>query len=144
MATRQRDEAPAGLLPEEQERLRRETDAAVRLEGEMMRRLAQHGLRGVEEMVELHERLRRAADAIALPEIDFALARIGSLSDRLRLLRQRLDRLASLRRAVGTGAEQVVPDGKPSIVAAGPSARTAPGPGRNGHGNGGDPGAGAR
>ena len=93
MATSRREETGAGLLPEEQERLRRETDAAVRLEGEMVRRLSHHGLRSVEEMVELHERLRRAADAIALPEIDFALARLASLGDRLRLLRTRLDQI---------------------------------------------------
>ena len=46
------------------------------------REMAGEFQRGVDEMVELHERLRRAADAIALPEIDFALARIASLTDR--------------------------------------------------------------
>jgi len=141
MATRQRDDSTGGVLPEEQEQLRRDADAAVRLEGEMIRRLARHGLRSVDEMVELHERLRRAADAIALPEIDFALARIGSLSDRLRLLRGRLDRLAGMARALagpGRGSGEA-PSAKASED---PARSSAAGHGRNG--NGGAPAGRAR
>lgn len=132
MAASHRGET-SGVLPEEQERLRREADAAVRLEGEMVRRLSRHGIRSVDEMVELHERLRRAADAIALPEINFALARIGSLGDRLRQLRVRLDRLAAARRALSperprTGA------GDGSFETSAPPAAAASG--RNGRGPG--------
>jgi len=134
MATSRRDERVGVLLPEEHEQLRREADAAVRLEGEMARRLARHGVRGVDEMVEMHDRLRRAADAIALPEIDFALARIAGLSDRLRLLRSRLDRLAAARRALGVGQAS----GR-EVPAAATDAALAPGTGdpgaRNGRGH---------
>ncbi|MFM7736770.1 MAG: hypothetical protein ACKPBU_12410, partial [Alphaproteobacteria bacterium] len=92
---------------------------------------------GIDEMVELHERLRRAADAIALPEIDFALGRIASLSDRLRLLRARLDRLAAARRAVGGEGAVGAAGGRDGGLEAAPS-------GRNGRGSGGPIAGGSR
>lgn len=141
MATSPRGERPAGSLPEEQERLRRETDAALRLEGEMVRRLSRHGLRSVDEMVELHERLRRAADAIALPEIDFALARLASLGDRLRLLRARLDRLSVARRALSPGGP---PGTLEETLGDPPNPQPLPRSGRNGNGAGGRGSAGSR
>lgn len=117
----------SGPLPEEQERLRREADAAVRLEGEFLRRLSRHGMRGVDDMVEMHERLRLAAASIALPEIDFALARLGGLIDQLRLLRRKIDRLAAMRRSLDAVAAPA-----PQPTASFPGAQ-----GRTGHRNGG-------
>lgn len=89
------------LLAEEEERVRRDTDEAMRLFGEFLRRLSHQGVRDVADLARLHEQVCRAAGTIALPEIDHALAQIRGAVDRIRLLGMRLDRLAALKRAVG-------------------------------------------
>lgn len=89
--------APHPYLPEDEERLRRDTDAAVRLYGEFLRRLSHQGVRGVGDLGRLLDQLRRAVDSVALPEIDYALAQIGAVIDRLRLIGGRLDRLAGMK-----------------------------------------------
>jgi hypothetical protein len=95
----------ASYLPDPEEVLRRQTDEIVRLYGEFMRRLSHHGVRGVTELVSLHEQVCRAAAAIATQEIDFALAQIGDLSDRIRLVGARLERLAAIKRALEGSAK---------------------------------------
>lgn len=91
----------ATYLPEAEERLRRDTDGAMRLYGEFLRRLSHQGVRGIGELGRLFDQLRRSVDAVALPEIDVALAQVGSVVDRLRLLSQRLDRLGEMKRGIG-------------------------------------------
>ena len=71
--------------------------------------------------------LRRAAASIALPEIDFALARLGGLIDQLRLLRRKIDRLAAMRRSLDAAA----------APAPQPAASFSGAQGRTGHRNGG-------
>jgi hypothetical protein len=95
----------ASYLPDPEELLRRQTDEIVRLYGEFMRRLSHHGVRGVTELVSLHEQVCRAAAAIATQEIDFALAQIGDLSDRIRLVGARLERLSAIKRALEAGTK---------------------------------------
>ena len=90
-------------LLEPEERLRRETDEVMRLYGEFHRRLSHQGVSGIEGLVALHQQVCRAADTVALAEIDYALASLGSLVDRLRLLGQRFVRLAEVKRALVPG-----------------------------------------
>ena len=87
-------------LPEPEEALRRQADEILRLYGEFTRRLSNHGVRGVLELVDLHAQVVRAADAIAMQEIDFALTQIGDLMDRIRLIGARLDQLGEIRRTL--------------------------------------------
>lgn len=88
-------------LPEDEERIRRDTDEAIRLFGEFLRRLSHQGVRDIADLARLHEQLCRAAATIALPEIDYALVQIRGAVDRIRLLGMHLERLAALKRAFG-------------------------------------------
>ena len=87
---------------------RRDVDEVLRQHGEIVRRLTHSGLRGVEELVELYERVRRGIDAITREEIDAMLIRIGSLTDRLRLTGAQLAEIERMRRTLlaGPDAEQ--------------------------------------
>lgn len=85
-------------LLEPEERLRRQADEVLRLFGEFLRRLSHEGVRGVEELAQLHARVCRATGTIALAELDFALSQIGDLADRLRLLGDRLAKLGAMKR----------------------------------------------
>jgi hypothetical protein len=85
----------------EQEDFRKGLDEVLRVQGEIVRRLGQQGVRGVAELVELYERMRAALEVVSQEEIDAALVRIGALVDELRLKRLQLDRLASLRALLG-------------------------------------------
>lgn len=88
-------------LPEAEERLRRDTDGAIRLYGEFLRRLSHQGVRGIGELGRLFDQLRRSVDTVALPEIDYALSQVGSVVDRLRLLSRQLERLGEMKRGLG-------------------------------------------
>ena len=88
---------------EDQEAFRREADQLVRLYGEMVRRLANRGIRGVEELVALHEQIRAAVETIAGQEIDSALLQISTLLDRLRLISRCLVTLGEMKGALGSG-----------------------------------------
>jgi hypothetical protein len=82
----------------EDEELRRQTDELVRLYGELLRRLSHQGVRGVPELVALHEQVCRAVGAIGHEEIDWALTQIASVLDKLRAIGQRLNALREIKR----------------------------------------------
>lgn len=88
---------------QDQEAFRREADQLVRLYGEMVRRLANRGIRGVDELVALHQQIRGAVETIAGQEIDSALLQISTLLDRLRLIARCLATLAEMKDALGSG-----------------------------------------
>ena len=79
---------------------RRDVDEVLRQHGEIVRRLTHAGVRGVQELVELYERLRRGIDTITREEIDAMLIRIGTLTDRLRLTGAQLEEIERMRRAL--------------------------------------------
>lgn len=87
---------------QDQEAFRREADQLVRLYGEMVRRLANRGIRGVDELVALHQQLRAAVETIAGSEIDSALLQIATLLDRLRLTSRSLATLGEMKIALGS------------------------------------------
>jgi hypothetical protein len=81
---------------------RREADQLVRLYGELERRLANRGIRGVDELVALHQQVRAAVETIAGQEIDSALLQIATLLDRLRLIARCLVTLGEMKSALGS------------------------------------------
>lgn len=87
---------------QDQEAFRREADQLVRLYGEMVRRLANRGIRGVDELVALHQQIRAAVETIAGQEIDAALLQISTLLDRLRLISRGLATLGEMKGALGS------------------------------------------
>jgi len=82
---------------------RREADQLVRLYGELGRRLANRGIRGIDELVALHQQVRSAVETIAAQEIDTALLQIATLLDRLRLLSRCLGTLGEMKGSLGSG-----------------------------------------
>lgn len=86
---------------QDHEAFRREADELVRLYGEMGRRLAHRGIRGVDELVALHQQVRAAVETIAGQEIDTALLQIATLLDRLRLIDRCLVTLGEMKVALG-------------------------------------------
>jgi hypothetical protein len=86
---------------QDDEAFRREADQLVRLYGELVRRLSNRGIRGVDELVELHQQVRAAVENIASQEIDAALLQIASLLDRLRLMARAIDTLTEMKQWIG-------------------------------------------
>lgn len=84
---------------------RREADELVRLYGELDRRLANRGIRGIDELLALHQQVRAAVETIAGQEIDTALLQIATLLDRLRLLSRCLGTLSEMKLSLGGDAE---------------------------------------
>lgn len=84
-----------------QEQMRCEADAVLRLYGEMLRRLSQQGVRSVAELAALQQQVCRAAAAVAMQELDFAIAQLASLVERLRAVGIGLERLGEMKRALG-------------------------------------------
>lgn len=82
---------------------RREADQLVRLYGELGRRLSNRGIRGIDELVALHQQVRAAVETIAGQEIDTALLQIATLLDRLRLLSRCLGTLSEMKLSLGGG-----------------------------------------
>jgi hypothetical protein len=90
---------------QDDEAFRREADQLVRLYGELGRRLANRGIRGIDELVALHQQVRAAVDTIAGQEIDTALLQIATLLDRLRLLSRCLGTLSEMKLCLGATSE---------------------------------------
>jgi hypothetical protein len=86
---------------QDDEAFRREADQLARLYGELVRRLSNRGIRGIEELVALHQQVRAAVETIAGQEIDTALLQIATLLDRLRLLARTIDTLTEMKLAMG-------------------------------------------
>jgi len=90
---------------QDDEAFRREADQLVRLYGELVRRLSNRGIRGVDELVALHQQVRAAVDTIAGQEIDTALLQIATLLDRVRLIARCLATLSEMKQTLGGGAQ---------------------------------------
>lgn len=86
---------------QDDEGFRREADELVRLYGELGRRLSNRGIRGVDELISMHEQVLSAVDTIAQQEIDAALLHIATLLDRLRLLGRCLVTLGEMKAVLG-------------------------------------------
>jgi len=87
---------------QDQEAFRRDADEIVRLYGEIGRRLSNRGIRGIDELVALHQQVRAAVETIAGQEIDSALLQIATLVDRLRLISRSLATLGEMKLALGS------------------------------------------
>jgi hypothetical protein len=96
---------------QDDEAFRREADQLVRLYGELVRRLSNRGIRGIDELVALHQQVRAAVDTIAAQEIDGALLQIATLLDRLRLFARELATLSEMKYALGGDEADEVDDG---------------------------------
>jgi len=104
---------------QDDEAFRREADELVRLYGELVRRLSNRGIRGVDELVAMHQQVRAAVDTIAGQEIDAALLQIATLLDRLRLIARALATLSEMRQALGitVDGEEFAEDEEPTVGA---------------------------
>lgn len=96
---------------QDDEAFRRDADELVRLYGELVRRLSNRGIRGVDELVALHQQVRAAVETIAGQEIDAALLQIATLLDRLRLISRRLATLGEMKQLFGDGPGAILGDG---------------------------------
>jgi hypothetical protein len=75
--------------------IRRDADELVRYHSELVRRVAQTGVRDIPELLALHEQLKRAAEAVSQQEISWA----AEQAERLVATLTRLDAdLQALRR----------------------------------------------
>lgn len=63
----------------------------------VQRQLAEQGVRGIPELVETLERIRRAVAAVRTADLERALIDVGQILDRLRLVARRLDALAEMK-----------------------------------------------
>lgn len=104
---------------QDDEAFRREADQLARLYGELVRRLSNRGIRGVEELVALHQQVRAAVDTIAGQEIDAALLQIATLLDQLRLFARTLDTLGEMKLVMG-GPDAAPADGVDGPLGAAP------------------------
>ena len=59
--------------------IRREAEELARYYSELVRRLTQNGVRDVEDLLALHERLSRALDAISRQEIGWAAEQVQTM-----------------------------------------------------------------
>jgi hypothetical protein len=95
----------------------RELEELVRYHSELVRRLPQHGVQDVAELIALFERLRAALDAIGRQEIGWATEQVQRLVQALVQVDSNLQALRRLKLALGaTHREQ----------AAGPAGRGTP------------------
>jgi len=87
--------------------IRAQAEELVRYYSELVRRLAQTGVRDIAELLALYEQLRRALDAISRQELGWA----AEQADRLRAELSRLDAdLTALRRL------KAAVDGSPALA----------------------------
>ena len=63
--------------------IHREAEDLARYYSELVRRLAQNGVRDVEDLLALHERLTRALDAISRQEIGWAAEQVQTMVEEL-------------------------------------------------------------
>lgn len=93
--------------------IRAQAEELVRYHSELVRRLAQTGVRDIADLLALYDQLRRALDAISRQELGWA----AEQADRLRAELERLDGdLTALRRL--KGAVDAAPAAAPGVRAA--------------------------
>jgi hypothetical protein len=89
--------------------IHREADDLSRYYSELGRRLAQTGVRDVPELLALHERLRRALDAVSPQEIGWAMEQAQRLIESLVRMDANLQALRRLKQSFegrdGSGGE---------------------------------------
>jgi hypothetical protein len=81
----------------DEDRLRKAADLA-RLYAGVEGQIREHGLGGISDLIETHERVRRGLRDVSPYELDRALVDVGHLLDRLRLISSRLEALGEMKR----------------------------------------------
>ena len=84
--------------------IRRETEELMRYYGELGRRLTQSGVRGVPDLLALHEQIRRSLDAFSRQEIGWAAEQTQRLVEALVRMDANLAALRRLKAAFGQPA----------------------------------------
>ena len=84
--------------------IRRETEELMRYYGELGRRLTQNGVRGVPDLLALHDQLTRALDAFSRQEVSWAAEQTQRLIEALVRMDANLAALRRLKAALGTPA----------------------------------------
>jgi hypothetical protein len=84
--------------------IQREADELVRYYSELGRRLTQTGVRGVADLLALHEQLCRALEAVTPQEITWAVEQAERLIDELVQIDAKLRALKTLKTALGRTA----------------------------------------
>ncbi len=83
------------------EHLRRAADDVLAFYGGVQQQLAEHGIRGIPDLVESLERIRRAVATVRTADLERALIDVGQIIDRLRLVARRLETLAEMKASLG-------------------------------------------
>jgi hypothetical protein len=78
----------------------RQAEAILRFSEEIDRRLAEHGLTGVEDLLKTYRELRLALERVSASELDWACREATGLSRRLEQIGGELQRLQSLKSAL--------------------------------------------
>jgi hypothetical protein len=81
--------------------IRRETEELMRYYGELGRRLTQSGVRGVPDLIALHEQIKRSLDAFSRQEIGWAAEQTQRLVEALVRMDANLAALRRLKVALG-------------------------------------------
>jgi hypothetical protein len=84
--------------------IRRETEELMRYYGELGRRLTQNGVRGVPDLLALHDQIKRALDAFSRQEIGWAAEQTQRLVETLVRMDANLAALRRLKAALGQPA----------------------------------------
>jgi hypothetical protein len=87
--------------------IRRETEELMRYYGELGRRLSHSGVRGVAELLTLHDQIRRALDAFSRQEIGWAAEQTQRLIEALVRMDANLAALRRLKAVLARPAEPV-------------------------------------
>jgi hypothetical protein len=80
--------------------IRRETEELVRYYGELVRRLAQSGVRDIADLFALYERLGSALDAVSRQEIGWVTEQVQRLIEALVRMDADLDALRRLKKTL--------------------------------------------
>ena len=93
--------------------LTREADELARYYSEFVRRLGQHGVRDVADLLALHERLTRALDAVSRQELGWAAEQTQRLLEHLVRMDANLQALRRLKEYLESGASEAPGGGSP-------------------------------
>jgi len=91
--------------------IRREAEELVRYYSELVRRLAQSGVRDIAELLALYEQIRRAVDAIGIQELGWVAEQTQGLIDRLVRMDSDLQSLRQLKASLSPSLELRPADG---------------------------------
>ena len=81
--------------------IRRETEELMRYYGELGRRLTQSGVRGVPDLIALHDQIKRSLDAFSRQEIGWAAEQTQRLVEALVRMDANIAALRRLKVALG-------------------------------------------